>query len=269
MKLSIIIPSYKDPLLHKTIDSLLESSELGADMEIIVVLDGYTPAKPIKDDPRVKIHSIEKNRGMRNAINSGVNISKGEYIMKCDEHCMFDKGFDVKLLADIQENWVVIPRRYKLDVEKWIICEDDKRPVDYDKLVIHPEKIGGMDWVSRTKERKDILIDETMVFQGSCWVMSRKHWDFLGKLQEEGYGTFAQEALEIALKTWLGGGRVIVNKKTWYAHKHRRFGRVSQADRSEVSAGNVYSRDFWINNRWDKRIHDLDWLMKRFNLVQV
>lgn len=185
--------------------------------------------------------------------------------MKCDEHCMFDEGFDVKLLADIEDNWVVIPRRYKLDTEKWVIYEEDKEPVDYDKLVIdRPEKIGGLNWKSRTRQRKDILIDETMVFQGSCWVMSRKHWNFLGKLQTEGYGTFAQEAIEIALKTWLGGGKVMVNKKTWYAHKHRKFGRASSAKSSEVEAGNNYSRDYWLNNRWENRIHDIDWLMERF-----
>lgn len=265
MRLSVIIPSYKDPLLHKTIDSLLENSELGSDMEIIPVLDGYTPSNPIKNDPRVKVLRLEKNLGMRNAINSGVNVSTGEYIMKCDEHCMFDKGFDVKLLADMEDNWVVIPRRYKLDVDKWIISEDDKNPIDYEKIALgRLDKICGQQVSGYEKRREHILLDETMVFQGSCWVMSRKHWNFLGGLQEEGYGTFAQEAIEIALKTWLSGGRVVVNKKTWYAHKHRKFGRVSQANKSEVQAGNAYSRDFWINNRWGKRIHDFNWLIERF-----
>lgn len=266
MKLSVVIPSYKDPLLHKTVDSLLENSKLGSELEIIVVLDGYMPSKQVKNNPRIKVLRLEQNRGMRNAINSGINISKGEYLMKCDEHCMFDKGFDVKLLSNIKDNWVVIPRRYKLDVKNWVICEDDKEPIDCDKLVVGPDKIGGMDWKSRTKERKDVLLDETMVFQGSCWIMSRKHWDFMGGLQETGYGTFAQEAIEIALKTWLGGGQVMVNKTTWYAHKHRKFGRLVQADSAEIQSGNAYSRDFWVNNRWDKRVHDLDWLMKRFNV---
>ncbi len=265
MKLSVIIPSYKDPLLHRTIEDLLENSQLGDELEIIPVLDGYTPSTPIKEDPRIRVLSLPKNVGLRDAVNAGVAFSKGEYIMKCDEHCMFDAGFDVKLLADIEDDWVVIPRRYKLDIEKWVICEDDPKPIDYDRLVIdRPEKIGGLNWVSRRKLRKDILIDETMVMQGSCWVMSRKHWDKLGGLQTEGYGTFAQEPIEIALKTWLGGGKVMVNKKTWYAHKHRKFGRITKAPDKEVAAGNAYSQDFWLNNRWDKRIHDLEWLMERF-----
>ncbi len=265
--LSVVIPSYKDPLLNKTVDSLLKNSRLGEEMEIVVVLDGYTPPEPMLDDSRVSVFKIEKNKGMRNAINAGVAVSKGKYIMKTDEHCMFGEGFDVKLLADIEDDWVVIPRRYKLDVDKWIICEDDKEPIDYEKLIINrTDKIGGMPWTSRTVERKHILMDEDLVFQGSCWVMSRKHFDWLGGLSEVGYGTFAQEPIEIALKTWLGGGKVMVNKKTWYAHKHRKFGRIAKPDSAEVEAGNIYSRDFWLNNKWDKRIHDLDWLMKRFNL---
>jgi len=235
------------------------------EFEIIVVLDGYTPATPIINDPRVRVLQLEKNVGMREAINAGVNIAKGEYLMKCDEHCMFDEGMDTKILAEIQDDWVVIPRRYKLDTDKWVICEDDKEPIDYERLVItRPEKIGGLNWPQRAEAQKDILIDETMVFQGSCWVMSRKHWDFIGKLQTEGYGTFAQEAIEIALKTWLSGGKVMVNKKTWYAHKHRKFGRISPVKNSEIEAGNKYSQDFWLNNRWERRIHDLSWLMERF-----
>ena len=80
-KLSVVIPSYKDPLLHKTIDSLLENSELGDALEIVVVLDGYWPKVPIKDDKRVTIVHLGKNRGMRGAINIGVLASTGEYII--------------------------------------------------------------------------------------------------------------------------------------------------------------------------------------------
>ena len=40
VKLSCILPSYKDPLLIKTIDDLLLNSELGDQLEIIAVFDG-------------------------------------------------------------------------------------------------------------------------------------------------------------------------------------------------------------------------------------
>lgn len=241
MKLSIIIPSVNDPYLQNTLDDIKQHAK--SDYEIIVV-NG-------------------RKIGMRSAINKGVAQSKGEYIIKTDEHCMFDEGFDIKLLSKIKDNWIVVPRRYNLDVEKWVIF--DEPPVDYDRLVIDKlEKIGGVRWRQQAKERKNLLIDETMVFQGSCYLMSRKHWDWLGGLRTEGYGEFAQEAVELALKTWLGGGKVMVNKTTWYAHKHRKFKRI--VNPYGINEGNKYSQDYWLNNRWENRIHDLDWLMKRFGL---
>lgn len=258
MILSIIIPSYKDPYLQRTIDDIRMHAK--GEVEIIAVLDGYD------DDVRgATVIRNEKKRGLRDSVNLGVAASQGDYILKCDAHCMFDEGFDIKLLSDIEDDWVVIPRRYKLDTDTWTIAEDDKNPIDYEILIINdPDRIHGRPWVTRAKERRDILIDENMVFQGSCWVMSRKHWDRLGGLSTEGYGTFTQEPIEIALKTWLSGGKVMVNKKTWYAHQHRKFGRTHKVNKPEVQAGNSYSRDFWLNNRWDKRIHDLSWLMERF-----
>jgi len=122
--LSIIIPSYKDPLLNKTVESLLENAK--GDIEIICVLDGYWMA-PI-DDPRVKVIHLGKNRGMREAINAGVAISKGEYLMRTDEHCIFCEGYDLGLTANLQDNWIMTPRRYYLDAKKWEVM--DKDPVE-------------------------------------------------------------------------------------------------------------------------------------------
>src|SRR5512140_2767356 len=106
IKLSVVIPSWKKPLLHKTIDSLLENSELGDQLEIIAVLDGYWPATPIKDDPRVRVVHLGKNRGMRGAINAGVLVSRGEFIMRTDEHCSFAKGYDRILTETCEPNWI-------------------------------------------------------------------------------------------------------------------------------------------------------------------
>jgi glycosyltransferase involved in cell wall biosynthesis len=257
--ISIIIPSVNDPALQKTIDDIRQKAV--GEIEIIVVADevdlNITGAKVIKNDVRL---------GLRGTVNRGVASSTGEYIMKIDEHCIVGEGFDKKLLESVEENWIVIPRRYKLDVDKWEVMEEEGY-IDYDRLLIdRPEKLTGVYWTKRKLERAEIMIDETMVFQGSCYFMSRKHWEWLGGLHEEGYGPFAQEPIEIALKTWLGGGKVMTNKLTWYAHKHRKFGRVVSPRGSDVDMGNKYSQDFWINNRWDKRIHDLKWFFDRFGL---
>lgn len=258
--MSVIIPSAKDPHLQQTIDDLRAKAE--EDVEIVVVLDGDN--YEVRHADKVILHP--KRLGLRGSVNRGVAESSGDYIMKIDAHCMFDQGWDKKLLIDIEDDWVIVPRRYKLDVDKWEVMQEEGY-IDYDKLYVDvPEKIGGVEWKSRKKERAGVLIDDTMVMQGSCWVMSRKHWDWLGPLQEAGYGTFTQEPIEICLKTWLGGGRVVINKHTWYAHKHRKFRRTVHIKGDEVDRGNKYSKDFWLNNRWDRRIHDLKWLFDKFGL---
>ena len=134
IKLSVVIPSYKDPLLHKTIDSLLENSELGDGLEIIPVLDGYWPQEPIKDDKRVRIVHLGGNVGMRRAINAGVRIARGEFLMRADEHQMFATGYDQILTEQCEDNWIVTPRRYFLDPVKWERM--DIPPVDFMQLKI-------------------------------------------------------------------------------------------------------------------------------------
>ena len=102
---SIIISSRVDQYLQKTIDDLLGKAE--GQIEIIVVLDGYWPNPMINNDPRVIIvhqGTIHNHKGMRAAINTGSKLAKGEYLMKVDEHCMFDQGYDVKLAADCKDD---------------------------------------------------------------------------------------------------------------------------------------------------------------------
>lgn len=258
--ISIVIPSVGEKTLEKTVAELLDKA--GREIEIIIIFDGVE-AREVQGATSVPSEWM----GMRGAINKGMGLAKGDYVMKTDEHCLFGKNFDVELLSSIEDNWIVTPRRLWLDIKKWEIMERGRLPADYERLLISdPNKIGGCRWDGRTAKRMHVPIDETMLFQGSCYLMHRKHWDWLGGLQEEGYGPFANEAVEICLKTWLGGGKVVVNKNTWYAHKHRSFGRHSKLKRSDVDSGNKYSRDFWINNRWKDRVHDLSWLMSRFGL---
>jgi glycosyltransferase involved in cell wall biosynthesis len=224
--LSIVIPSYKDPLLIKTINSLLENAE--GEIEIIVVLDGYWPTFELKIEPRIRYVHLGKNSGMREAINYGVRVARGEFIMRTDEHCIFGKGFDKILTETCKPNWIVVPRRYFLDTVKWQVM--DLEPVDYEKLGIqkvgNKKKFSGYPWKSRAKERKEIMIDETWAMQGSCWLMPKLWWEtVIGELDTEHYGPHYQDSHEMVFKTWVAGGKLMVNKNTWYAHKHVKFPR--------------------------------------------
>lgn len=243
--LSVIIPSYKDPFLHKTIDSILENAT--GEIEIIAVLDGYWTLP--KQDPRVRVVHLGKNRGMRGAINAGVDVARGEFIMRTDEHCKFANNFDTILTSQCEPNWIVTARRYFLDPIKWEIM--DIPPIDYEKLVIQGGvKFAGQRWNSRTEERKDIPIDETMAMQGSFWIMPHKWWnDVIGQLQTEGYGPLYQDSHEMVFKTWKAGGKLMINKNTWFAHKHRSFSRTHNNGTPENPSKNeqcwAYSLSQW------------------------
>ena len=250
------------------------------EIELLAVLDGYWPDPyDLPDDPRLIILHHGEPKGMRACINAAANIAKGEYLMKADAHCMFAEGFDETLKADLDDNWISIPRRHRLDAENWILQDvGNKPPIDYHYLscpITNKDgySMHGAIWPERTRERMnnpEYDIDDTMSFQGSFWCMKTKHFvDFIGGMSEVGYGTFSQEPQEIGNKTWLGGGRIIVNKKTWYAHLHKgkRYGRGYFISKREVSDGHLYSAKYWMNNCWSGRVHDIEWLVDKFSPV--
>jgi len=253
MVLSAIIPSYKDPLLTPTIKSLLENSELGDQLEVIAVLDGYWPEFELIEDPRVRYVHLGSNRGMRGAINAGIDVASGEFLMRNDEHQCYAKGYDRVLVESCQPNWIVTPRRYFLDPVKWEVM--DLPYVDYSKLKIQNvgngvRKFAGVPW--ERPDRKDIMIDETMAMQGSCWLMPRKWWDdVIGELQTEGYGPLYQDSHEMVFKTWKAGGKLMVNKNTWHAHKHRSFPRTHNNGTKENPSNNEQSWTYAIEQWGD------------------
>ena len=267
---SIIIPSRNETYLQKTISDLLANAR--GDIEIIAVLDGYWPEEPV-EDPRVVYLHLGAPGGMRNAINQGAAIAKGKYLMKCDAHCMFEPGFDLKLMADCEPDWVVIPRRKRLDGPNWAIQDVGKADVDYEYLC-YPNTRGdfsdglhGRIWEQRAKDRAGILIDENMSAQGSCWFMHRDYFYKLELEDEENYGTFNHEFQEIGLKCWLSGGKVVTNKKTWYAHLHKNKetgGRGYHLDGKQLEKGTAYTNRWLINTAWHKQTLPFSWLIEKF-----
>lgn len=246
--LSVIIPSYRDVMLFKTIRSILDHFD--TDFEIIPVLDGYTPDQAFDDDPRIRPLALTLNGGMREAINAGVAASTGRYIMRTDEHCMFADGFDRVMLETIAPHWIVTARRYFLDPVRWEIM--DREPVDCEKLVIVDKphkgirKFSGLKWTSRERELLNEPIIESMMMQGSCWIMRRAWWDkVIGRLETKGYGPLYQDTTEMVFKTWQAGGRLMVNKQTWFAHKHRDFNRSHQYPVERAIPEWQYALDVW------------------------
>lgn len=271
MKVSVLIPSRNERFLARTIEDVLAKAR--GDLEVIVTLDGYWPQPPLVEDPRLHLIHRGKARGMRPGINAAAALAKGDFLLKLDGHCMVAEGFDVQLAADCPQDAVMVPRRHRLDADAWAIKDEGRPPIDAHYLSYPFEREGdvtcglhGAEWRERAKARKEVLVDEEMSSQGSCWIMSRAQWQRIGPLDVENYGTFVQEFQEIGCKTWLGGGQVLVNKRTWYAHLHKgkEHGRGYTISVNDHRRGHEFCTRFWMLDQWADRVHDLRWLIERF-----
>lgn len=203
---------------------------------------------------------------MREAINSGVALAKGEFILKTDAHCLFDEGYDVKLAANCEDNWVVVPRRYPLDPEKWELEKrsDKKYPIDYMYLsnTLHAEP-----WPEKRETNKDKQVDDLMSAQGSCWFMKKDYFHFLELEDRENYGEFASEFQEIGFKCWLSGGSVKVNKNTWYAHWHKTEGRGYKFSSPAFEIAEKYIKRWLTEKVWHKQTLPFMSMIDRFKPV--
>lgn len=277
-KLSVIIPARDERFLTPTIDDIFRNAR--GDTEVIAVLDSDKWPLDWKDvtarHPR--LHTIHNGspRGMRHSINAGVAsaISRGaKFIAKFDGHCSFGEGFDEILKAECDDDWIVVPRRLRLEPESWTIAEAEKPPHDYHYLSFpdDPKDFGGpglngRPWVERTKTRMDVLLDEEMSSQGSGWFMHADYFTRLELMDESSYGPFWNEFQEIGLKCWLSGGKVMVNKKTSYAHLHKgkKYGRGYKLDERWLQQGRTHTLKWIYNEAWPKQTLPFEWLIDHF-----
>lgn len=303
--LSVIIPARNEMFLKKTVDNVLEN--IRGNTQIIVISDGDWPIDPIDDDERVVLIKTGEPVGQRAATNLGAKISEAKYIMKLDAHCAVDEGFDVKLMKDCESDWIVIPRMYNLHAFDWKCKKCGSRwyqgptPNKCMKMEGHNvventacEETENFErkiiWKPRKSRRSDFMrFDENLHFQywsgfqnrpeakgdiaptmsclGACWFLERDYYWKLDGLDEK-HGSWGQMGTELACKTWLSGGKMMVNKKTWFSHMFRTqggdFGFPYPLSSKAVSRAREHSKKLWKENKWSGAKHSLDWLIEKF-----
>lgn len=306
MDLSILVPSRNEMFLKNTIEDALAHIE--ADTEIIVLLDGQWADPCIVQHERVNIIYVNKPVGQRAGTNIACKLAKGKYVMKIDAHCSFDQGFDRKMIEfmdKVGSNVTSVPIMRNLWAYDWKCYHCGWKKYQGPT----PEKCGQcgksdkmrrkMMWIGKHnpqstsycfdtephfqyfedwKHREPYISDkrdkgytETMSLQGSCFMCTReKYWEL--NLCDESLGNWGNQGIELACKTWLSGGRVLVNHNTWYAHMFRTQGgdfsfpwpaggRDTQRTKDAV-------KDLFWNRKWDKQVKPLSWLIRKFMPVK-
>jgi glycosyltransferase involved in cell wall biosynthesis len=300
--LSILIPARNEMFLARTIEDILSNIE--ADTEIIVVLDGQAANFPIPQNERVNIISLSESIGQRAATNLACKLSKAKYVMKTDAHVAFDKGFDKKMLEAFKitgDDTTMVPIMRNLWAFDWkcyhcgwkkyqgptpASCEQCGKVDKIKRKIVwvgkhNPQSTSYCfdssphfqyfeDWKHRPQYEKDKcekMLTETMSLQGSCWMLTRdKYWGL--NICDEAFGSWGSQGIEVATKTWLSGGKVITNHKTWYAHMFRTQGgdfsfpyRMAHRDQEKAKQ---FAKDLFFNDKWPQQVRPLSWLVEKF-----
>ncbi len=265
--LSVLITARNEIYLERTIRECLDKAR--GEIEVLVMLDGYLPDPQIvMNDARVTFFHHEESKGQRQSINELARAAKGKYLMKLDAHCALDEGYDVKLIADYVEGEVHLPRMYNLDRHTW--TPKLRKKTDYmyigfnERGELRSLYYGGEQW--KEMHRRPELLDETMGMMGPCRFMSAKtFWDLGGC--DEGHGSWGSEGIEWAMKAWLSGGRLMVNKKTWFAHWFRASdgGFPYAIKQSDIDKARMYAENLWLQDKWPGQKRPFKWLIEHFN----
>ena len=303
--LTVMIPARNEEFLQRTIQDVLE--HIKGNTEIIVILDGYLPNPPLKYDPKVTIIYNPVAVGQRKAARQAASLAKGKYVMKIDAHVALDDGFDVKMLdafKKLDDNVTMIPGMRNLHCFDWVCpdghrryqgqsgaCEECGKPTTKDivwipkkspftftfridktmhfqywgDLAKRPENIRGTLCNDGTY---DTNLRETFSIQGSCYMMTKERY-FAIDIDSDNFNSWGQQGCEIAMKSWLSGGRVIANINTWYAHMFRTkggdFGFPYPNPQNKVNENRELSRELFQKDKWPLAIHKFQWLLDKFN----
>jgi glycosyltransferase involved in cell wall biosynthesis len=300
-ELSILIPARNEMFLARTIEDAVAHIE--ADTEIIAVLDGAWAEPGIRQHPRVQVVHLETAVGQRAATNIAARLARGKYLMKVDAHCSFDQGFDRVMLEGFREHGddvTAVPIMRNLWAFDWKChhcgwkhyqgptpakCAQCGRSDKIKRKMMWVGKSNPQStsycfdaephfqyfesWKHRPEyvEGKKTGFTETMSLQGSCFMSSRqRYWDW--ELSDERLGNWGNQGIEVAVKTWLAGGRVLVNHRTWYAHMFRTqggdFSFPWPASGRDTVKTKKAVRDLLWEGRWPPAKHRLRWLLEKF-----
>ncbi len=226
-------------------------------------------------------------------LNQLCRLAKTKYVCKLDAHCSIDEGWDLKMLKAFEEvgdDVVMTSTMKNLWAFNWV-CECGRSHYQDKGSVCTCGKTMKKDicWIAKKspnstafcfdstphfqyhnafKAQQKGLYVESMSLQGSCFMLTRENWWKFNICDEE-FGSWGSQGIEVACKFWLSGGRVLVNRDTWYAHMFRTkqaagFGFPYPMSNQQQERAKQYAKDLFFNNKWPLQTRELSWLVERF-----
>ena len=301
--LSVLVPARNEPFLLQTVEDVIAHAR--ARTEVIVVCDGGWPIDPIPDTPSVHLVYLPQSIGQRQATNLAARMARGRFVMKLDAHCAVDEGFDVKLITpydtgELTPDTTTIPRMYNLHVfnrhcracdavhyqgplgdgaecptckvkgkmvREMVWTPRFNRMTDFARFDRRPQFQYWNHYKKRAAAQGDLA--DVMCHVGAGWMMPRsRYWDLGG--MDEGHGSWGQMGIEVSCKSWLSGGRQVVNKRTWYSHLFRTqpgFSFPYKMTEGAAERAREYSRRLWFDNTWPGQVRPLSWIIRKFHPV--
>ena len=209
-KCSVIIPTCNEgELLSMTIKSILENT-IYANFEIIVVDDGSTDGSTLELEEKYSYVKVVKGNklGVTGARNLGAISSDGEYLIFMDAHCK------------VSYSWITnfIKALSPVDVAMVGPCF-----TQLDK----PEPKGcGMKFIDESLETTWFEpIDSQKPYEvplttGACQAFKRTYFEAIGRY-EEGFTKWGSEDIEICIRVWLLGYRLVAEPNIVIQHYFR------------------------------------------------
>lgn len=236
---SVLIPycEWDKKFLKRTIDSVKDTA--GGEIEILSLLDKH-------------------EEGHRVLTNRMANRAKGKYLFRLDAHCAMSSEWDLRMKESCKENTIVVSILDCLRVDDWSFAGKEMGMV-----VLTPTMRNSYSREWKSFDDRDV--EEEMMSIIGCAYMIQKDTFLGGGGCDESLSRWGAAGLELSLKTWLTGGRVVARTDVECAHLFRPEGKTpfvlnkDKIDESYLKIGRM-----WASGNGPDQTRPLSWLVEKF-----
>ncbi len=221
---SIVIPTHNQiEFTRQCLDSLRTNTD--GPFELIVVDNGSTDGtvEYLEDCPDVMLVCNRENRGFPTAVNQGIRLARGKWVLLLNNDTVVPSGWLSRLLR---------PLRY--DDSIGLVGPCSNRVSGEQQIEVVYEDVDQLDaFAAELAERNDGAIEDTDRLVGFCLLIVRRLIDHIGLL-DEGFGLGCFEDDDYALRARQAGFRVVIARDAFVHHYGSQTFRGSGIDLADL-----------------------------------